>query len=501
MSQGFRGIKKPSKGEGRRLDGSEPAASIDCVRVRSVATTFLVFAAFGLYAGQKSTRQSTENPGLSRIALSGPFALCYSERSDLSSFPARGWLREESSLAAGTVPGFSTDTFQRLVVLAPHPDDEILGCGGLMQRALAQGDSVWVVYLTSGDASWTSAAWCNRTLLVGPTEYLGLGKRRMDEARAGAAALGLSADCLTFLGFPDQGLAQLWCEHWDAPFSSLTTGVNHSPYENRRVYSGRSLLQDLANLLYRQRPDCILCPHPTDAHPDHWATATFTVLVRSLWPDTVQPAPRLLYYAPIHGDATPEGHLVVHLNPTELGRKFEALDCHKTQVEIPGNRLDELCREYELFDTSGPKSSPVVRNSPRTRLLPSTLVDTLAIILTDSCPLVRLVLQAEPCPAFDYRLLIHAVVWPRCSARHRTAALELAADNEPLLTRQEPSSTLADSIQVQPSRSGWEVALPRSWFGSPMMVFYLVEVRWRGILLNHSDLGQTTLGTWEKNRD
>src|SRR6185436_12115926 len=40
----------------------------------------------------------------------------------------------------------------RLLVVAPHPDDEMLAAGGLMQRVLSTHGTVQVVYLTDGDA-------------------------------------------------------------------------------------------------------------------------------------------------------------------------------------------------------------------------------------------------------------------------------------------------------------------------------------------------------------
>jgi hypothetical protein len=51
----------------------------------------------------------------------------------------------------------------RLLIVAPHPDDEVLGCGGLMATAAAQGIPVRVVYLTSGDAFTVAAALTART--------------------------------------------------------------------------------------------------------------------------------------------------------------------------------------------------------------------------------------------------------------------------------------------------------------------------------------------------
>ncbi|MFQ3611471.1 MAG: PIG-L family deacetylase, partial [Fimbriimonadales bacterium] len=40
---------------------------------------------------------------------------------------------------------------QRLLIIAPHPDDEVLGCGGLIAEAVRQGSAVRVVAITAGD--------------------------------------------------------------------------------------------------------------------------------------------------------------------------------------------------------------------------------------------------------------------------------------------------------------------------------------------------------------
>lgn len=42
---------------------------------------------------------------------------------------------------------------QRVCILAPHPDDEILGCGGLIQALVAQGNPVTLIAVTNGSAS------------------------------------------------------------------------------------------------------------------------------------------------------------------------------------------------------------------------------------------------------------------------------------------------------------------------------------------------------------
>lgn len=81
-----------------------------------------------------------------------------------------------------------------ILVLAPHPDDETLGCGGLIAEACARGQEVRVVVLTDGSGSHPGSK------LFPPPRLAGL---RRSEARAAASALGLSDDRLTFCGLRD----------------------------------------------------------------------------------------------------------------------------------------------------------------------------------------------------------------------------------------------------------------------------------------------------------
>src|SRR6516162_434303 len=47
--------------------------------------------------------------------------------------------------------GVAVDRTTRLLVIAPHPDDEALGAAGLIRRVIATGGSVRIVWMTSGD--------------------------------------------------------------------------------------------------------------------------------------------------------------------------------------------------------------------------------------------------------------------------------------------------------------------------------------------------------------
>ena len=58
---------------------------------------------------------------------------------------------------------FST---QRAVILAPHPDDDVIDAGGLMQRVLATGGEVRVVFVTDGENNPWPQRYLERKLFV-----------------------------------------------------------------------------------------------------------------------------------------------------------------------------------------------------------------------------------------------------------------------------------------------------------------------------------------------
>lgn len=81
-----------------------------------------------------------------------------------------------------------------LLVLAPHQDDESLGCGGLIAAAIQAGRRVHVVFVTDGSASHSGS------LRYPPRSLAGL---RANEAREALAVLGVPPSQVTFLDLPD----------------------------------------------------------------------------------------------------------------------------------------------------------------------------------------------------------------------------------------------------------------------------------------------------------
>jgi len=117
-----------------------------------------------------------------------------------------------------------------VLVLAPHPDDECLGCGGAMVLHRRQGDRVRVVFATDGmegDALGYYAALDYREL-------------RREEARRASAVLGVEE-----------------LDFWD--------------YSDGRLAEVHDLADRLEALLEAFRPDIIYRPSTLEIHPDHWA--------------------------------------------------------------------------------------------------------------------------------------------------------------------------------------------------------------------------------------
>lgn len=194
------------------------------------------------------------------------------------------------SLAAAMVPKstpLEVGTGQRLMVVAPHPDDETLGAGGLVQRVLERGGSVLVVLVTAGDGYRQAVMDETGKPQPSPSQYIAYGKLRLREAHATLHKLGQVR--LQFLGFPGGGLDRLLHAHWQRthPERSQTTGASDPPYANALEpdvpYDGSDLRRELVHLLRETDPSIVALPDPLDEHPDHRATGIFTLLALNDW--------------------------------------------------------------------------------------------------------------------------------------------------------------------------------------------------------------------------
>jgi LmbE family N-acetylglucosaminyl deacetylase len=397
--------------------------------------------------------------------------------------------------AVGSPP--ATDTLhlqrgERILIIAPHPDDEVLACGGLIQQALALGDSVWVVYVTAGDGSWPSAWKVTGNLFPGPEDYLELGRARIEEAKAGAQVLGLDTTRLVFLGYPDGELARLWQQDWYTPCRSSHTEAVTDPYgQSRHEYTGRSLLDDLVSRLRTLRPGRVFAPHPLDAHPDHWSTAMFMAIAREVWRQpTDGPFPMVYFYLVHHpsypdarsddagflsppGDLAGTGHhwLTLCLMDSQVRAKQAALGRHDSQRGSAGKDLYVYAAENELFDRPEDVTGQATEDAPQIAFVPAARFSSVEAGVEGESLSLRVSLEAEPSPGLDYSLFVHSVELDADSVVHSGFTVELT------------SGQAAES-------QGWSLRMPRNRPSGSGALLYTAEVKWGSILLDHSGIGR-----------
>lgn len=267
----------------------------------------------------------------------------------------------------------------RLLVVAPHPDDETLGAGGVIQRAATEGGIVRIVYLTDGDGYPEGVKVHDHIRVPVAGDFRGYGQVRQQEARKAAHALGIAENALIFLGFPDGGLAKLTVQYWSnrkPPYESPFTR-QHQPRPNESVlpnihYRGEDLTQELARVFDEFQPTMVVVPRKEDEHPDHCAASYFTddaiadvtrvhssfhtELVNYLvhfddWTDQPQPG-RLMPPAGLAGGVS--GWIAFPLSTTEQERKHAALMHYETQVHVMTWFLHTFVRSNELFSRPAP---------------------------------------------------------------------------------------------------------------------------------------------------
>ena len=272
-----------------------------------------------------------------------------------------------AALAAGIPP---IDSHTSLLVVSPHPDDETLCCAGVIRRVVAAGGRVSIVWLTSGDGSELDLLLIERALRVHPEKMRDLARRRMGEARAAAAILGVASQHQYFLGYPDGGLLALITDHFTVPYRSKFNGAVSVPYPDTfavgHPYTGESLERDFARVLDRVRPTLVLAPSPRDAHPDHRAAGILTLQVLSrrhqlaaarFWivhGGTDWPSPRGLRMKQRLGDP-PRGRdlelTAFDLDPLEEADKLDAVRQYHTQMSLMSFFLLSFVRTNELYSS------------------------------------------------------------------------------------------------------------------------------------------------------
>jgi LmbE family N-acetylglucosaminyl deacetylase len=201
-------------------------------------------------------------------------------------------------------PPDALDRFGRTLVVAPHPDDESLGCGGAIALLRARGHSVHVLFVSDGTLSHPSSRQYPAPRLAALRE---------EEALAALAALGVEQEAAMFLRLKDRAVPLLGATGFDAAVDRC-----------------RALIDDIG-------PQTILSPWRRDPHPDH--RASWSLIAAALARDPAHEVRRVeypiwLWELAVAGDAPrPDEVTSWRLDiASVLPHKLRAIAAHRSQT-------------------------------------------------------------------------------------------------------------------------------------------------------------------------
>jgi LmbE family N-acetylglucosaminyl deacetylase len=195
---------------------------------------------------------------------------------------------------------------QRLLIIAPHPDDEVLGCGGLIHRCKHEGGEVYVLFLTVGTTP----------------DYTARGFSTEEERRREVEHVAklLQYDGYRF-AFPGDHHLRL-----DAlPQRELIETIENGPELSLKTI----------------QPTLVLTTLPTDYNQDHRAAAVATITASRPQPPTYKSLQRcILHYEipPASWTILPDDEertTYVELTEEDLRAKREALELYASQLKHP----------------------------------------------------------------------------------------------------------------------------------------------------------------------
>lgn len=274
------------------------------------------------------------------------------------------------------------DPAARVLVVAPHPDDESLCCGGLIDMARRAGADVSIVWITSGEGFRLDAMVVERKLRPRQADMRLLARRRIQEAHDAAALLGVDRDHQYFLGYPDRGVLRLLLDRYSSPYRSKYSGADAVPWEQAlspgSPYDGANLENDFAHVVARVRPTLVLAPSPNDTHPDHRGTGILVMRIMETrgeldrvrfwivhggrgWPKPAGLNASLPQTVPPRGKGMPWEQFDLDGEAREAKRL--AVRAHETQLKVMGSVMMGYVRATELYSRT-PTAQPVTEGSP-----------------------------------------------------------------------------------------------------------------------------------------
>jgi len=270
-----------------------------------------------------------------------------------------GWLSIAFYVLAVNRSALGAEPSNETLIIAPHSDDEAIGCTALMLRALAKNERIAIVVVTAGDGFPKAAAAAAQKPIADlkPSDYEALASLRQRHTLEAITSLGIAAGDILFLGYPDGGLRAMHEADGTTPYRqpyttrSATYGMIRPDYhsmkhETSAPYTKSAVVADLKEIIRARSPKAIFTTLDIDTHADHRAVSLFVC-------DAVK---AVNYVGPVRGyvvhgaEPKTEPDLRLVLTPEELRRKRALLEIYQAGVSpVHDGLADEYTKPEERF--------------------------------------------------------------------------------------------------------------------------------------------------------
>jgi LmbE family N-acetylglucosaminyl deacetylase len=245
-----------------------------------------------------------------------------------------------------------------ILVIAPHPDDEAIGCAGVMLRAVQNKQRVGVVLVTNGDGHQKAAAAVAKKpeAQLKSADFLRLARIRQQHSVGALSRIGVRRKDLISLGYPDSGLEAIYESKDEVAYRQPFTGKAETyasvirdyhtlAHGRHAAYTRASVLADLVEIIKARKPREVYVTSEADTHPDHRATFWF---VR----DAAKAAGYrgTLFTFVVHGKPPAGPARRVALTEAEQGRKRAMIEEYQTKLSpVHDDLAQKFTRAEERF--------------------------------------------------------------------------------------------------------------------------------------------------------
>jgi len=184
-------------------------------------------------------------------------------------------------------------TNDRILIIAPHPDDEVIGCGGIIARKAKIGQTPHIIFMTGGEESHH---WCCSV------ENSDITRVRRGLTRLALKQLGVNKEFIHELNFPDGSI---------------------SP-DNSEIHK-------LIKLIEKIKPSTIFIPHWGEGWPDHVNTAR---IVKDILPSDTEIWEYCvwMWYYNVWRGLDWKNAATLSMTPEEHSLKLKAMDAYTTPL-------------------------------------------------------------------------------------------------------------------------------------------------------------------------